>query len=72
MIIQWIPGHSIIPGNDLAEEYAKAIAQSGESTRSPLTYDTARAIIRREIKNPLSKHPTVSNQSSVKKRRRED
>ena len=37
VIIQWIPVHSNITGNYLADEYAKAIAQSGELTLSPLT-----------------------------------
>ena len=52
VVIQWIPGHSNIPGNDLADKYAKEIAQNGEAAVSPLSYNTARAIIKREIKDP--------------------
>ena len=52
VVIQWIPGHSNIPGNDLADKYAKEIAQNGESAVAPLSYNTARAIIKREIKDP--------------------
>ena len=60
VVIQWIPGHSNIPGNDLADKYAKEIAQNGEAAVSPLSYNTARAIIKREIKDPPPTHPTVS------------
>ena len=58
--IQWVPGHSNIPGNEMADKYAKAIAQNGEPTTSPLSYNTAKAIIRKEIKDPPPKHPIVS------------
>ena len=60
VIIQWIPGHSNIPGNDLADKYAKEVAQNGEPSLSPLSYNTAKAIIKREIKDPPPSHPTVS------------
>ena len=60
VIIQWIPVHSNIPGNELADKYAKEIAQNGEAGISPLSFNTARAIIKREIKDPPPKHPIVS------------
>ena len=31
VVIQWIPGHSIMSGNELADKYAKEIAQNGET-----------------------------------------
>ena len=40
--------------------YAKEIAQNGEAAISPLSFNTARAIIKREIKDPPPKHPIVS------------
>ena len=60
VVIQWIPGHSKIPGDDLADKYAMEIAQIGESAVSPLSYNTARAIIKKEIRNPPPKRSTVS------------
>jgi hypothetical protein len=60
VIIQWIPGHSNIPGNDLADKYAEEVAQNGEPSLSPHSYNTARVIIKREIKDPPPSHPTVS------------
>ena len=60
VIIQWIPGHSNIPGNDLADQYAKEVAQNGVASIAPVTYNTAKAIIKREIKDQPPKHPVVS------------
>ena len=62
VMIQWIPGHSNIPGNDLADKYAKEMAKNGEALTSttPISYKTAKAVIKREIKDEPPKHPIVS------------
>ena len=60
VVIQWIPWQSNISGNDLTDKYAKKIAQNGEAAASPLSYNTARAIIKREMKDPPPTHPSVS------------
>ena len=58
VVIQWIPGHSNISQNDLADKSAKEIAQNWEAAVSPLSYNTARSIIKKEIKDPSPTHPT--------------
>ena len=59
-VIQWIPGHFNIPRNDLSDKFAKEIAQNKEDAVPPLPYNTARAIIKKEIKDPPLTNPTVS------------
>jgi hypothetical protein len=58
VIIQWIPGHSNIPGNDWL--ISVLIRVEDRLYHHSHTYNTARVIIRRGIKDPPSKHPTVS------------
>ena len=58
--LQWVPSHSNIPGNEMADRYAKEVAQNGEPQTTPLSYNAARAMINREIKDPPASHPTIS------------
>ncbi|KAL5263836.1 hypothetical protein ACHWQZ_G005044 [Mnemiopsis leidyi] len=59
-IIQWVSSHSNIPGNELADKYAKEIAQDGEPPVTPLSYNAARALIKGEIRDQAPSHPTIS------------
>ena len=51
--------HSNIPGNELADKYAKEFAKNGEPHTPPISYYTARAIIKRDIKDSPPSHPIV-------------
>ena len=56
VIIQWIPGHSNIPGNELADIYAKEVALNGKAPTTPVTYNTSKSIVKTEIKE----HPPLT------------
>ena len=51
LTIQWIPGHSNIPGNELADTAAKAATELEEQA-SPVTYGSICTTIRRMTKDP--------------------
>jgi ribonuclease HI len=60
VVIQWVPAHCNVPGNELADLSAKEIARTGEPADTPVSYNTSIAIINREIKDPPAKHHIVS------------
>ena len=54
--IQWIPGHSNIPGNELADQAAKEATMLNEDNR-PTSFGSACAAIKQQIKEEnLSGH----------------
>ena len=53
--VQWIPGHKGIAGNELADKVAKE-ATALETEPTPITFGSAKAKIKAEVKDDISTH----------------
>ena len=54
--IQWVPGHSDLPGTELADQAAKAAAGEVESEAQPVSFSAAQAAIKAAIADPEPEH----------------
>ena len=57
IITQWIPGHSDVPGNEMADKAAKEGADL-ETAQRPISYRSACMMIKKSISYPTS-HPVM-------------
>ena len=56
LTIQWVPGHSDLPGNELADQAAKEAAGAVEEGTSPISYSCACTAIKIAITDPEPTH----------------
>ena len=56
--IQWLPGHSNIPGNESADSAAKAAAKL-EEPHQPTTFRSARSLVKASFRNGPGRYPLI-------------
>ena len=69
--IQWIPGHSDVPGNELADQAAKEATELETDSR-PVSYRSACTMIRSRIKYPTNHQQLKKVYSHFSKQREQE
>ena len=60
IFIQWIPGHSIIPGNELANKAGKKATTIASNTILPVSFSSSIQVINETIRDDPSTHKCFS------------
>ena len=59
--IHWVPSHINIPGNEMADKAAKDAAKmNSEEGPVPVSFEVARAVVKRTFVDPEPQHPVVA------------
>ena len=63
IVFHWIPRHSNIPGNDLADRAEKQATELPPSADFPIAFSSALNVIKNDIRDPAIAHrPSIDNQ----------
>ena len=59
LCIQWIPGHSNVPGNEIADAKAKEATELTDEDRPPISLNAAWTTIKKNIRDPPISHDRI-------------
>ena len=59
VVVQWIPGHSEIPGNDMADEEANVAARDESEEGRSISWKAAKTMVKAAIPKEEIEHPRI-------------
>ncbi|GFU80040.1 RNase H domain-containing protein [Trichonephila clavipes] len=65
IVLQWIPGHCGVTGNELVDHLAKKEASIQQITKKAVLFTSARRIIKKKLNDPSSRRFAVRNSNKI-------